>query len=334
MVTLLSSLMDRSIPPVTRQAPSSVSSAPTVSRGALTAVPPTLAREYAPPTGTPSVASSVALRTRNWPPIRARPMSTRPCTSGRRPDLSSIRKTLPSITASPRSRARPVRGDSKCAPARSSEPPIRAPIRRTSPRAVNSWRSRTFPPVRMLSAWMERSAPPSMTVSAHSSRPPISDSQSQTADRFDVLALVRNAPAIRVPDRSRSRRIRTPFARSPGKRAHSITPISNNCAPSILNAESNSQSSNRSGKRTSNPDRSSEPTICARRSRRPWRCICPPNSSQNRRSSAASTGRRELPSAHSRIRPAPHAVTTSASLTSAICHSPSEHGRPRLMGTY
>ena len=87
METLLSSLMDRSIPPVTWQVPSRVSSAPTESRGALTAVPPVLAREYALPTGTPPVASSVALRTRNWPPIRARPMSTRPRISGRRPEL-------------------------------------------------------------------------------------------------------------------------------------------------------------------------------------------------------------------------------------------------------
>lgn len=150
--TLLSSLMDRSIPPATRQEPSRVSSAPTDSRGALRAVPPLLAREYALPTGRSPVASSVALRMRNCPPIRARPMSIRPRMSGRLPEVSSIRKMLPSTTASPRSRARPVSGDSRLAPVRSSEPPIRAPIRRTSPRAVNLCNSRVFPPTCIRSA--------------------------------------------------------------------------------------------------------------------------------------------------------------------------------------
>src|SRR5262249_57703464 len=39
--TLLSSLIDRSMPPVTAQVPSRVTSAPTDRRGALSAVPPT-----------------------------------------------------------------------------------------------------------------------------------------------------------------------------------------------------------------------------------------------------------------------------------------------------
>gem|GEM_PF-6484065 len=136
--TLLSSLNDRSMPPVTSQVPSRAISAPTVSRGALSTVPPTRDLEYALPTGSaPLGASSVALRIRNWPPTRACPMSIRPRMCGRRPVGSSIRKTLASITASPRSRASPVPNDSMRAPVRSREPPMRAPISRTSPRAVN-----------------------------------------------------------------------------------------------------------------------------------------------------------------------------------------------------
>src|SRR5262249_58501691 len=51
--TLLSSLIDRSMPPVTVQVPSRVTSAPTDSRGALSTVPPTLDLEYTLPTRAP-----------------------------------------------------------------------------------------------------------------------------------------------------------------------------------------------------------------------------------------------------------------------------------------
>jgi hypothetical protein len=58
------------------------------------------------------------------------------------------------------------------------------------------------------SAWMARWAPRLMTVSRHKNRPPISDSHSQKAASFVVLALVARAPSMQVPDRSRTRRIR------------------------------------------------------------------------------------------------------------------------------
>ena len=108
-----------------------------------------------------------------------------------------------------------------------------------------------------------------MTVSTHSSRPPISDSHSQIADCFDVLALVRSDPVTCVRDRSRSRRIRTPFARRPGSRAHLFTLSWYSSAPSTMSGDPNSQSSKDNGKRTSSPDKSRQPGITAFRSLRP-----------------------------------------------------------------
>ena len=314
--TLLSSLIDRSIPPVTAQVPSRVTSAPTDSRGALSAVPPTLDLEYTLPTGAAALgASSVALRIRNWPPIRAWPMSMRPRMSGRRPEGSSIRKTLASIIASPRSRASPVPKDSMRAPVRSSDPPMRAPISRTSPCAVNWCSSLTLPVTCMRSAWMDRSPWPSMTVSTHSSRPPISDSHSQIAECLDVLALVRSVPVTWARDRSRSRWIRTPLACRPG-RAHPVSTSPDSRAPSARSGASKWHPSNRSGKGTSSPDRSTEPVIAACCSQMPRGSIWSRSSWQQRRSSAASTRRDELPSPHASARPAPAAASSSATPTS------------------
>ncbi len=201
--------------------------------------------------------------------MRAWPMSMRPRMSGRRPDGASIRKTLASMTASPRSSASPVPAVSMQAPVRSSDPPIRAPISRTSPRAVNPCSSLTLPVTCSRSAWIERSPPPSMTVSTHSSRPPISDSQSQIADSLDVLALVPSAPVTWLRDRSRSRRTRTPLASSPGTWSHLVSASSPSWAPSTVTGAVNEQPSNRSGNGTSRPARSTGPVTAAPRSRTP-----------------------------------------------------------------
>ena len=55
-----------------------------------------------------------------------------------------------------------------------------------------------------------------MTVSTHSSRPPISDSQSQIAASLDVLALVPSVPVTWLRDRSRSRAHPDPVGQQPG----------------------------------------------------------------------------------------------------------------------
>ena len=199
--------------------------------------------------------------------MRAPPMSMRPCIRGRRPDVSGIRKRLPSMTASPRSRARPAAEvDSTSAPVRSSDPSMRAPISRISPRARNWCSSRMVPLMCIRSAWMERPPSASITVSTHSNRPPMSDSQSHTAARCDVLALVLYAPLTWVPERSRSRRTRIPFASRPGRGSHCVTASSYSWAPSASSGASNPQLSNRSGNGTSRPERSSDPTTATFRS--------------------------------------------------------------------
>ncbi len=146
-----------------------------------------------------------------------------------------------------------------CAPVRSTEPPIRAPMSLISPREVNWCSIRIAPPVRILSAWMARWPRPSMTVSTHSRRPPISDSHSQIAALRDVLALVRCAPVIWLRDRSRSRRIRSPLPSRPGRPAQPVSDSSNSSAPSATSGESNSHPAKRSGNGTSSPVRSRQP---------------------------------------------------------------------------
>ena len=241
--------------------------------------------------------------------------------SGRRPMGSSVMKRLPPIDASLRSSAVPPR-DSIRAPATSSEPPIRAPSSRTSPTAVNRCSSRTVPPTRIRSAWMARSWPALMLVSRHSSRPPMSASHSQIADRRVMLALVGCTPATRDRDRSRSPRTCSPLASRPGSAAVPVRASSRSWAFSASRAESNSHPSNRSGNGTSSPARSTGPRTEASRSRRPRGSIWSFSSRQHRRSRPAPTGRRAPPSAQSSTRPSRPAARSSASLTSSMVRSP------------
>ncbi len=194
---------------------------------------------------------------------------------------------------------------------------MRAPIIRTSPCAVNPCSSLTLPVTCNRSAWMERS-PPWITVSTHSSRPPISDSQSQIADSLEVLALVLSAPVTWLRDRSRSRRIRTPLASRPGTLSHPVSASSASWAPSTVTSEANEQPSNRSGNGTSRPARSRPPVTSAPLSRTPRGSIWPRSSRQQRRSRSAETRRRAPPFPHTRARPAVAAARSSASPTWSI----------------
>jgi hypothetical protein len=109
-----------------------------------------------------------------------------------------------------------------------------------------------------------------MTVSVQSRRPPISDSQSQIADFFDVLALVERPPVMRECDRFRSRCTRIPLASRPGILSQPVSASSCRLAPSNDGAESNTHPSNRNGYGTSIPARSRQPTIAASRKLIPW----------------------------------------------------------------
>ena len=220
------------------------------------------------PAGTSSRVSMVALRMRSRPETRALPRSKRPRMTGLRPDVSSIRNRLLSMIASARSMAGPS-DVSICAPVRSSDPSIRAPISLISPRDLNWWISRTAPPTWSRSAWIERSPWPSIVVSTQSRRPPISDSHSQIAARLDVLALVQCAPATWERDRSRSRRSRSPLPSRPGSRGQPVSDSSNSSAPCTTGAESNSHPSKRSGNGTTRPARSRQPATTALVSRSP-----------------------------------------------------------------
>ena len=265
----------------------------------------------------------------NRPAIRPLSMSKRPRMTGLRPLGSSITKTLPATVAPPRSIAGPSVASIR-APVMSTEPPMRAPIIRISPRALNWWMSRTAPPTTILSAWMARSPSASMVASRQIRRPPISDSQSQTAARFDVLALVHSAPTIRERDRSRSRRSRRPLPSRPGSRGQPVSDSSNSSAPSTSSGESNSQPSKRSGNGTCNPARSSEPSTTTLRSRNPRGSIWSLSSWQHLRSSVACTARLDIArrpgSTTAPLRPAP---TSSASSISSMTRSPQGNARHR-----
>ena len=252
----------------------------------------------------------------NRPAIRPLSMSKRPRMTGLRPLGSSITKTLPATVAPPRSMAGPSVASIR-APVMSTEPPMRAPIIRISPRALNRWISRTAPPTTILSAWMARSPSASMVASRQIRRPPISDSQSQTAARFDVLALVHSAPTIRERDRSRSRRSRRPLPSRPGSRGQPVSDSSNSSAPSTSSGESNSQPSKRSGNGTCNPARSSEPSTTTLRSRSPRGSIWSLSSWQHLRSSVACTARLASFAAPSPRAPSPRARSPRAPSTTA-----------------
>ena len=264
----------------------------------------------------------------NRPAIRPLSMSKRPRMTGLRPLGSSITKTLPATVAPPRSMAGPSVASIR-APVMSTEPPMRAPIIRISPRALNWWMSRTAPPTTILSAWMARSPSASMVASRQIRRPPISDSQSQTAARFDVLALVHSAPTIRERDRSRSRRSRRPLPSRPGSRGQPVSDSSNSSAPSTSSGESNSQPSKRSGNGTCNPARSSEPSTTTLRSRNPRGSIWSLSSWQHLRSSVACTARLTSPAAPSTTAPLRPAPTSSASSISSMTRSPQGSARHR-----
>jgi hypothetical protein len=105
---------------------------------------------------------------------------------------------------------------------------------------------------------------PSITVSTHSSRPPVSDSQSQIADVLDVLALVECAPShgfLTGPGRGGP----GPVGQQAGSRGHRVRTSTSTTRASITTGESKSQSSKRTGNRTSSPVKSAGPLIAARR---------------------------------------------------------------------
>ena len=224
---------------------------------------------------------------------------------------------LPSRVASSRLSAGPP-GATMCAPERSSVPLIWAPISLISPREWNSFSSRTAPPTRIRSAWTARSPWPSMTVSRQSSRPPISDSHSQTAARLDVLALVQYAPAMCDRDRSKSRRSRRPLPSKPGRHGEPVKASSKSCAPSTTGAASNSHPSNRSENGTTSPVRFSSPVTMALVSRSPRGSIWSLSSRQHLRSTAAGTMRLRPSAIPSSTAPRCPALSSSASSISPI----------------
>jgi hypothetical protein len=295
----------------------SITSPPTDSPEASSAAPTVPGLPRVLNLGASAEDSMVALRTGRRPAMRTLLMATPPRISGLRPAELSIRNMLPSRTASSRLSAGPP-GAAICAPDRSSVPLMRAPISLISPCERNSCSSRTAPPTRIRSAWRARSPWPSRTVSRQSSRPPISDSHSQTADRLDVLALVQCAPAMCDRDRSRSRRTRRPLPSRPGRRGDPVRASSKSCAPSTTGAVSNSHPSNRSENGTASPVRSSSPVTMALVSRSPRGSIRSLSSWQHLRSTAACTMRLRPSAIPSSAAPRCPALSSSASSISPM----------------
>lgn len=101
---------------------------------------------------------------------------------------------------------------------------MRAPVSRIWLTALKRCRRRIVPDTCIRSACSERSPVEEIVVSTQSSLPPMSDSQSQIADRFELLALVLCPPVTCDRDKPRSRRTRRPLPSKPGSSGQEVRP--------------------------------------------------------------------------------------------------------------